>query len=64
MNDILTSARYTVRVKWQPAAYRWLNHQLPYGESWWSLTCRDDPDYEIYLFVHEEDLTRFTLTWL
>jgi hypothetical protein len=63
-NPKLTKTPHTLRVKWHLGAYQGLCEQLPLGEAWWSLTCRDDPDYEIYLFVHEEDMVRFKLTWM
>lgn len=55
--------RHVCRMKWQVSAYEWLCSNCTHGVCWHSITCRDDPDYEIYLFVHESDMVRFQLTW-
>ena len=55
---------HSIRVPWIKSHYEWLKQHMRQREDWAILTCQKDPDFVIYLFVHESDMVRFKLTWM
>lgn len=61
---LCTQFPHVCRVQWNRAMHDWLTYILEHGDLWYSMPCRSDPDYEIYMFKHEHDMVRFQLTWM
>lgn len=54
---------FKIRIRYQPEAHAWLEHDLQFDIDWFSLLDIQDHDYEYYYFVDESQAMRFLLTW-